>query len=315
MAKNGNGHGHAARHPIGVVASRTGLTPDVLRVWERRYGVVEPSRTESGQRLYSDADVERLRLLQQATAQGRNISQLADLGTAELQELVQGDAAVVPRLSDPGGVIPADAEAWIGVALERAARLDAPGLEQLLRRLAAVWGTAVFLESFVAPLFRRIGEEWHEGRLRIAHEHMATAVMRGVLMSLSSELAPSTSSPRLVVATPPGERHEIGALLVAAAAAAAGWRLTYLGVELPAADIALAAEQSGARAVAVSVVLPGDQRAIAAELLALRALLPADVELLVGGGGAASLRDAASAAGITWPGGLTELRDWLRRRI
>jgi MerR family transcriptional regulator, light-induced transcriptional regulator len=315
MAENGSGTaGSAPRHPIGVVASRTGLTPDVLRVWERRYGVVQPARTESGQRLYSDADVERLRLLQQATSQGRNIGHLTELSTAELQELAQGDARAAAGAVEPGGM-PADADAWIGMALERAARLDAVGLEQLLRRLAALWGTAVFLESFAAPLFRRIGEEWHEGRLKPAHEHLATAVMRGVLMSLSSELAPGTSSPRLVVATPPGERHEIGALLVAAAAAAAGWRLTYLGVELPAAEIALAAEQSGARAVAMSVVLPGAESVVAAELLALRALLPAHVDLLVGGGGAAALQDAASAPGMTWPGGLAELRDWLRQRL
>jgi MerR family transcriptional regulator, light-induced transcriptional regulator len=315
--ETGNGNVNvrkAPRHPIGVVASRTGLTPDVLRVWERRYGIVEPTRTESGQRLYSDADVERLRLLQQATAEGRSISHLADLSTAELQALVDADSAAAAPPVEPVGA-PADADAWIALALERTTRLDAPGLEQLLRRLAAVWGTSVFLESLAAPLFRRIGEEWHQGRLKPAHEHLATAVMRGVLTSLSSELAPPTSAPRLVVATPVGERHEIGALLVAAAAAAAGWRLTYLGAELPAAEIAAAADQCGARAVAVSVVLPGADVDVVAELRELRLLLPSHVDLLVGGGGATELRDILQAPGIVWPGGLPELRTWLRRQL
>jgi MerR family transcriptional regulator, light-induced transcriptional regulator len=311
--KDGQGR-QAPRHPIGVVSSRTGLTPDVLRVWERRYGVVDPERTASGQRLYSDADVERLRLLQQATAQGRSISHLAELTAAELKALVESDAVATSPPAEPTGA-PADADAWIALALERTVRLDAPGLEQLLRRLAALWGTAVFLESFAAPFFRRVGEEWHEGRLRPAHEHMATAVMRGILMSLSSELAPASFSPRLVVATPVGERHEIGALLVAAAAAAAGWRLTYLGADLPAQEIADAAEQAGARAVAVSVVLPGEDSDVAGELLELRRLLPDHIDVLVGGGGSSMVREAAAVPRITWPGGLSELRLWLRRQL
>src|SRR5215218_6409458 len=77
------------RHPIGVVAERTGLTPDVLRVWERRYSVVEPSRSAGGQRVYSDADIERLSLLHRATRGGHNISQVATLSQEKLQDLVR----------------------------------------------------------------------------------------------------------------------------------------------------------------------------------------------------------------------------------
>src|SRR5687768_12427129 len=76
------------RHPIGVVADRTGLSPDVLRVWERRYGVVEPQRSAGGQRLYSDADVERLVLLHRATRGGHGISHVASLSRAKLEDLV-----------------------------------------------------------------------------------------------------------------------------------------------------------------------------------------------------------------------------------
>src|SRR5919206_4189304 len=87
-----------ARHPIGVVAERTGLSPDLLRVWERRYRAVEPSRSGDGQRAYSDADIERLRLLRLATTAGRSIGQVARLATEELARLVGEDEAARPRV-------------------------------------------------------------------------------------------------------------------------------------------------------------------------------------------------------------------------
>jgi MerR family transcriptional regulator, light-induced transcriptional regulator len=309
---NGNGKPRPApRHPIGVVSGWTGLSPDLLRVWERRYGVVSPERTASGQRLYSDADVERLRLLQQATSRGRGISQLAKLGEDELRSLVAADTAADP--TEPSAQqAPADAEAWIALAMERAGRLDGACLEQLLRRLAALWGTVVFLESFLAPLLRRIGEAWHAGMLKPHHEHLTTAVVRSVLMGLASELSPATSAPGLLVATPSEERHEVGALLVAAAAAAAGWRVTYLGPDLPASDIAEAALQAGVRAVALSVVLPRDSEHVVREIREVRERLPAGIDVLVGGGGAARLDALVEAPGIAFPGDLPALRNWLR---
>lgn len=305
----------APRHPIGVVASRTGLTPDVLRVWERRYQVVQPHRTENGQRLYSDADVERLQLLQRATSQGRAISQLVELEDSELREMIRTESPSSPQPAGQPGPPPPHAAAYIELALERAIRLDADGLESLLRRLAVLWGTPAFLDAMAAPLFRRIGEEWHERRLKPAQEHLATAVMRNVLSSLAGDLSPQTAAPKLMIATLPDERHEIGALLVASSAAAMGWRVTYLGPDLPADEIASAALECGARAVAISSVLPPDEEALLDEIRSLREQLPAHVDLLVGGRAAAELEPRRGDLEITLMTDLTELRDWLRRTI
>jgi MerR family transcriptional regulator, light-induced transcriptional regulator len=316
---NRDGNGVAgrdeARHPIGVVATRTGLTQDVLRIWERRYRAVEPHRTEAGQRLYTDRDVERLQLLQRGTSVGRSIGQLVQLGEDELRALVHEDEAAVvpPRRVQP--TAPGEAAAYLELALERTIRLDASGLESLLRRLAALWGTVTFLDELAAPLFRRIGEEWHERRLKPAQEHIATAVMRSVLTSLGSDLSPATAAPRLVVATPAGERHEIGALLVLSTAAAAGWRVTYLGPDLPASEIAGAAMDTGARAVGLSLVFPQDEAAVLSEMRELRALLPDSMDLLIGGRGGAQLAPALEGAGMRVIGELSELRDWLRRAL
>jgi MerR family transcriptional regulator, light-induced transcriptional regulator len=303
----------AAVHPIGVVAERTGLSVDVIRVWERRYRVVEPERAPNGQRLYSDADVERLRLLHRATGAGRGIGQIARLSTAEVAALVEGDD-VARRDARAPAAAPAHAGAArvVAEALDRARALDKPGLEAVLTRAASQHGVPVFLEEVVSPLFRRIGDEWHAGRLTPSQEHLATSVVRPMLSRLGDALAAGPRAPHLVVATPPGERHEVGALLATVGAALDGWRVTYLGPDLPVSEIASAARLTGARAVGVSVVYPPDPDALLEELRRLRDLLPPDISLLVGGAAVSQLDERLTRAGAFVIYDLDEMRAVLR---
>lgn len=301
-----------ALHPISVVAERTGLSPDVLRVWERRYAVVTPVRDDAGRRLYTDEHIERLRLLGQATAGGRSIGQLLELDADALSELVRSDEAArwqAPAPSEEGGE-----SAFVERAFERTRGTDATGLEVELARAATLLGAGRFLERVIAPLFREIGDAWHAGELNVAQEHMATAVAHAVLTRVRASMPSAPDAPVVIVATPPGERHEIGALLAAGAAALEGWRVAYLGADLPAADIAAAAGETGARAVALSSVYSEDPAAVAAELRALREVLPPGVEVLLGGGGAGRVSDAGSIDGVRVLEGLGELRRWLTAR-
>jgi MerR family transcriptional regulator, light-induced transcriptional regulator len=296
-----------ALHPISVVAERTGLSPDLLRVWERRYGVVDPSRDAGGRRLYSDSDIERLRLLAQATAGGRSIGQLLELSTAELAELSRSDDAARWRPSRPVG---GETEAsFVDRAFRRTTVLDGAGLEAELSRAAAVVGAGRFMDAVVSPLCRRIGDGWHAGEVSIAQEHMATRVVQRVMGRLLVSLPVDAGAATVVVATVSGDRHEIGALLAAGAAALEGWRVTYLGADLPASEIAAAATDVSARVVALSSVY-ADGESLIRELRKLRELLPADVELVVGGPGVSALE------GTVIPG-LTTLADLagLRRTL
>ncbi|MHB1861990.1 MAG: MerR family transcriptional regulator [Gemmatimonadaceae bacterium] len=297
----------AGRHPIGVVAERTGLTTDVLRVWERRYGAVHPDRTGGRQRFYSDADIERLRLLRLATLRGRSISQVAHLTSAALARMVEEDALGRARAGARGSDVTHAAGEYVDQALDLVRGLDALGLEWLLRRTSAVLGLRPFLESIAAPLMRRVGDEWHAGRLTAAQEHLATAMVRRVVTGITQTMGVAADAPRVVVATMAGERHEIGALLAAATATAEGWRVTYLGSDLPAKDIAEAALATAARAVAVSVVYPADRRQVMRELKEIRDLLPAAVRILVGGAGAAAISHDLTLAGVRVVDGLTDL--------
>jgi DNA-binding transcriptional MerR regulator/methylmalonyl-CoA mutase cobalamin-binding subunit len=269
------------RHPIRVVARRTGLRPDVLRVWERRYGVVEPTRSEGGQRLYSDADIERLSLLQRASAAGRAIGQIATLPTAELVTLVAEDEAGPPG-AGPVGRDDATAEhleaAWLAASAFAPARLEAA-----LRHAFYSLGGRRLIEGVLGPLLERLGEAWEAGRLTPAHEHAASAVVRRLLDVMGAELQPPDGAPVIVIATPAGELHEFGALLAATTAAAAGWRIIYLGCDLPAKDIARAALETGARIVGLSLVHVRQVTKVAHEIAVVTQELDGRAKVVLGG--------------------------------
>jgi methylmalonyl-CoA mutase cobalamin-binding subunit len=153
------------------------------------------------------------------------------------------------------------------------------------------------LQRVVAPLSQELGRRWRDGLITAAHEHFATEALRTYLGQSSSHFSGSDGAPVLLVATPAGQIHEMGALLASAAAAQLGWKVTYLGPSLPAAEIAGAARQNQARAVALSIVYPEDDPGVAAELARLRELLPERVAVLVGGRASAGYQDAIRQIG------------------
>lgn len=286
-----------AKHPIAVVAERTGLSQDVIRVWERRYGAVDPARGKGGQRLYTDADVERLDLLNKASDAGRSIGQIATLPTSELAKMVEEDvAAREARGSSSTESI--DANALIDVALDYTRSLDSTPLEDHLRRAASLLGVIGFIERVAAPLLRRVGDEWHAGRLTPAQEHMASGILQDILVAMMRGFTKRDGAPRVLVATPTGERHAIGAALVGAAAALHGWNVLYLGADLPSDDIAAAAIASGVTMVAVSIVYVDDRQRVLREMRLLRERLPATIDFVVGGSGAVLLWRELSGSGI-----------------
>jgi DNA-binding transcriptional MerR regulator/methanogenic corrinoid protein MtbC1 len=285
------------RHPIAVVARRTGLTQDVLRVWERRYDAVSPARSPSGLRVYSDADIQRLTLLRSATRAGRSIGQIAKLPVHALELLVaEDDAAREKRGRAIGETL--DVSDVVGASLALARLLDASALDEALRRAAVVMGMPVFLETVAAPLLRSVGDEWHAGRLSPAHEHLVTSSLHDIITGMMRAFMHRAGAPTVLVTTVAGERHVIGAALVGAAAALEGWNVLYLGANLPAGEIADAAKSTGVRVVAVSIVYVESTSQVLAEMRTLREHLPADVPLIAGGAGAMMIARELAAMNI-----------------
>ena len=303
------------RHPIRVVAQRTGLTPATLRAWERRYGVVDPDRSGGGQRLYSDADVERLNRMRMLTEAGRAISMVAELSDEQARDLLTEDReAAVPAPGQDAVPLAVDPGELVAEAFEHVRSMDGPGLEGVLRRSAVVLGAVPFLEQVVAPLFHKIGNAWVRGALGPAEEHLASGIVERVLAWLTDPVQPPVGAPAIVVATLPGERHGLGTKLVSTAAALEGWRVVYLGIDLPVDEIAEGATRVDARVVALSVVNADLLHDVAEALRRLRAVLPEETRLLVGGAAAGSLSDASFSPGVTRLSGLSDLRRVLTER-
>lgn len=292
-------------HTISVVAERAGLSRDVLRVWERRYQAVEPARTAGGQRLYSDEQLERFILLAEATRAGRSIGSIASLSSDALKRLAADDEAARSRAS--AGTAPtsipvpsADHHTVYRDVADRALMhtmaLDATSLDRELRRAVGQYGLPVFLEAIVPMLMQRIGTEWEAKRLAIPHEHLASAVVLTILLESIRAVPETPGAPRLLVATPSGEQHVVGAALIAAAAALDGWSILFLGADVPAADLVLASQ--GVSAVALSLVYPRDTTHAVREVREVRAALVPSVPILVGGALANQLRDALHVPGV-----------------
>jgi DNA-binding transcriptional MerR regulator/methylmalonyl-CoA mutase cobalamin-binding subunit len=317
------------KHPIKTVAWQTGLSPHVIRAWEKRYQTVQPTRSEGKQRLYSTADIERLTVLRQATEAGFSIGTIASLPTESVQALLtkavgtqrvldsaetgQTDLVKIglplsfvdPGMEEIGG--------FLDGAFEAVLRMDAERLEGLLERASVSLGQMRLLSDLVVPLVERIGEGWIKGQVKVAQEHVATAVLRTFLGHIARPIALHPRAPVLVVTTPSGQHHELGAIIVAAAATGIGWRVVYGGACLPAEEIASMAIEQRARAVGLSVVHPTDDPALSLELQLLRRLLPPSTPILVGGRASVAYQAEIDAVGAIRVGSLESLRQLLNQ--
>lgn len=286
-----------ARHPIGVIASRTGLPQDVLRAWERRYEAVVPVRTDTGRRLYTDRDLEKLRLLKAAVEQGRRISDVASLDMRDLRELVEEDfaSAVNAGGARASGKPTQEGAAYVQLALDATLALDSERLRTILADASVALTAPAMRTEVLLPLMHEIGEKWRVGELRIAHEHLATAIVRSFLGVNGRPI--SRNAPVVVVTTPSGQGHELGALIAASAASEIGWNALYLGPNLPAQEIAAVVRAKNASAIALSIISPADDPHLPAELQEIRRLVGDDVKILIGGASAGSYVATINAIG------------------
>lgn len=200
------------------------------------------------------------------------------------------------------------AEQHLNRCLEAVRNFDAALLQARLTDAWMTLGRQVLLENLLHPLLETTGQMWYDGEIKVAHEHLASSVVRSILGSIVSATQPSAKSPTLIATTMAGQLHEFGALMAAATASALGWKIVYLGPNMPAENIAMAAEQSEADAVALSVVYPPDDPQIEAELLKLGQLLAGSTALLIGGRVAPSYEAMIGQVGGRMIADLKELR-------
>ena len=300
------------RHPIRVVAQRTGLTPATIRAWERRYAAVAPSRSDGGQRVYSDQDVKRLITLRDLTKGGRSISVVADLSNAAAEALLMEDRAMA--VATEGSSENGAPEGWIDRAYTQVRAIDADGLERTLWQAVMTLGAQSFLDDVVGSLLTQIGEGWVKDEITPAQEHLSTGIIIQILQRMTDQ-ARVKDGPTLVVATLQGELHGLGARLTSAVAIFEGWRVVYLGTDLPVVDIVTTAESVNASAVAISIVNLDKLSDTVSLIRTLRERLDPQVSLLLGGGAAGVLEADRLPLGVSLLSGLEGFRDALRSKM
>jgi methanogenic corrinoid protein MtbC1 len=247
---------------------------------------VKPERTPTNRRLYSEEDLERLMLLRKATMAGHSIGQVAKLSLKALRDLIREQVDVLgSEAMDVTWEGPDITEA--GVDLESMIRaveaMDLKTLERNLSQAALTMSRPSLMQDIIGPLMNKVGELWADGSVRVAHEHMTTATVRSFFGKLKEVFDPPENAPLMIVTTPIGQNHELGALIAEAAALSMGWRVIYLGPNLPAEEIAAAVKLNKASAVALSIIYPPDDPRIPGELRRLRKSLPESVTIYVGG--------------------------------
>jgi MerR family transcriptional regulator, light-induced transcriptional regulator len=253
---------------IGELSRRSGVSPELLRAWERRYGLLHPTRSAGGLRLYSPDDLARVQAMQQHLADGYAAAEAAVLATRTTRH---GDEIATPTAKDE-----------LAAAL---ASFDEGSVHAVFDVLLARLSIDALLRDVIVPYLHELGERWERGEVSIAQEHFASTLLRGRLLGLARGWGRGIG-PVAVLACAPGEQHDLGLLAFGIALRARGWRIVYLGTDTPITSVADAAQSCRPAAVVVSAVDPRIFRRHAEELRQLAL----DTRLCLGGAGAAKAR-------------------------
>jgi DNA-binding transcriptional MerR regulator len=237
---------------IGELSRRSGVSPELLRAWERRYDLLRPMRSPGGLRLYSHADLERVRAMRHHMAQGLAAREAA-------ARAAQASPSERP-LFDPQA-----ARAELGLAVQA---FDEPRAQAVIDELLAIATIDALLSDVVIPYLHELGERWDLGEVSVAQEHFASNLLRGRLLGLARGWGRGTGR-RALLACPSGERHDLGLIAFGLALRARGWRIDYLGSDTPAESIAEVARAIEPALLVISAITPERLQPLAAQLAEL----------------------------------------------
>ena len=278
---------------IGELSRRTGVQPDTIRAWQRRYGLVEPQRTSKGYRLYSSADEDVIRAMRDLTAKG--------VAAAEAAALARRGAEAPPAPSF-GALDPAAQARRLRRALEA---FDEEEANAILDECLAGLSLARVLEDVITAAMAEIGSRWHDGEATVAQEHFASSVVRGRLLGLARGWG-AGAGPLALLACLPGELHDLGLIAFGLSLRQRGWRIAYLGADTPLDTLDDAVNRLRPRVVVLSASEPSRLAAVANELRSLAVRVPVSV----GGRAAAAL----PIEGVTRLKGIASSEDFDRLR-
>ena len=252
---------------IGELSRRVGVSSELLRAWERRYGLLSPSRTEGGLRLYREDDERKVMRMLEHLGAGVSAAEAARLTRRELEA---APPAVVER--EPEGALPLLATGeHLAQALDR---LDETAANAALDRLLSGFALETVITETVLPYLREIGERWQQvGDEVVAQEHFASALLRGRLLGLARGWG-GGYGPMALLGCFPGEHHDLGLICFGLGLRANGWRVTFLGPDTPFPAIGEAARRVQPALIVLTTLTPLDRSEVEEELAAISAYAP-----------------------------------------
>jgi DNA-binding transcriptional MerR regulator len=224
------------KYTIKTVSTQTGIRPVTLRAWERRHEVLSPHRSENRYRLYSDRDVAILRWLKNRIDGGISISNaVSELRNMTTQAVYPEAVPTAPeRQTAPRNVPPSQYTARLSSAL---LKHDEQTAAEILQEAHSIFDLTTIFMEVISPCLVEIGEAWYTGRIRITTEHFASSFLRGKLLSLLQAYPSRRNAPYLLVGCAPTEQHELGSLMLAVLLRSLGYRVEYLGPDIPLEDL------------------------------------------------------------------------------
>ena len=265
-------------YKIGTVSRLAGISPGLLRAWERRYGFLRPGRGSGGHRMYTADDLRVLDEVRRLRGEGRSIGEIAALGRERLAEPARSGASP----DAPAEPVPVLESARADL-VEAALSLDAGRLNRILDGIAATYSSSLVVERVIAPVSRRIGALWEAGVCPVASEHLVSSIFRHRVLKLMEAAGSSEDLPTAVATCLPGEEHDLGILMTSYFVTRAGIRVLYLGPNLPLEACVEACGVARPDALLISATIPGVFRTNRAGLGGLAGELEASVRVYLGG--------------------------------
>ncbi|MGV8897888.1 MAG: MerR family transcriptional regulator [Burkholderiaceae bacterium] len=270
--------------PIGMVERETGLTRDVLRKWEVRYGFPLPDRNERGERTYPPAQLDRLRLIKRLLDRGMRPVKIVGLDADSLRQLA--DTCAPTNMVVP----PYCPSRFVEEVLISLKDYDPEILHRVLTQELMRIGLGEFVHARLAHLNEIVGDAWADGQLAIYQEHLYAETVQMLLREAIARLPTDANGPRILLATPPGELHTLGILMVQAQFSLAGARCISLGCQVPMSELVAASNAYRVNVIGLSFSIAYPMRRIAPQLIELRHRLDPAVQIWAGGQGIARVR-------------------------
>tara|TARA_Y100001970_G_C14007614_1_gene736683 strand:+ start:39 stop:983 length:945 start_codon:yes stop_codon:yes gene_type:complete len=311
-------------YPIRIVSKITGLTSDQIRKWEERYPILKISRSERGSRRFTDKDLEILQLMLEAKRIGFTLQEIGNYKVEDLRSLVNElestkSSVVYPELEQ----LTNSARPYFDSCVEALNEYNLRKMEKAIYDVALDLGAIYVIHKFMVPFIKHVGRLWKNNKISKSQERFANAVIRNYLENYRSSFKNyNPNNPFVLVATPKGQKAELGCLVNACLAVSTGWNPVYLGTDLSSRDICEAAKNSSCSAVIMSILFPLNDPTVPLELERIRNGLGGEFEIIINGKRSSIYSKTCSKIGshqiydlFSLPNALEDIRTDVLRKI